>query len=187
MKYLITGLGNIGDEYANTRHNIGFVVADALAQDAKVSFDSDRLASVAKFRLKGHQVTIIKPTTYMNLSGKAVRYWMQQENIPVENILIVTDDVDLPPGSLRMRPKGSGGSHNGMNSVIEVLGSNEFPRLRFGIGSNYPRGMQIDYVLGRWTKEEEKLFIDRVPMAVEMIKTFVLSGVANAMNSYNNK
>ena len=187
MKYLIVGLGNIGEEYANTRHNIGFILADALVQDAGVTFSSGRYASVAEFRLKGRQVVVIKPSTFMNLSGKAVRYWMQQENIPIENVMVISDDVDLDLGIFRMRGKGSGGSHNGLNHIIEVLGSSDYPRLRIGIGKDYPRGLQVDYVLGRWSREEEKVLLERIPLAVKMIKTFITSGLTMAMNGFNNK
>jgi peptidyl-tRNA hydrolase, PTH1 family len=187
MKYLIVGLGNIGEEYANTRHNIGFIVADALAQSAGVTFTTDRYAAVANIRVKGRILVIIKPSTYMNLSGKAVKYWMQKENIPVENVLVITDDVDLALGALRMRPKGSGGTHNGMNSIIESLGNSDFPRLRIGIGDDYARGFQVDYVLGRWTRNEENTLLPRIGLAIEMIRCFVTAGIHQAMNDYNNR
>ncbi len=187
MKYLITGLGNIGDEYANTRHNIGFIIADALAQDLGVKFTTDRLAARAEARYRGKTVIIIKPTTYMNLSGKAYRYWLTQENIPIENSLVVVDDLDLDPGIFRLKTKGGGESHNGLNHIIETLGHNNFPRLRVGIGSNFARGFQVDYVLGHFTREEEKLFIERIPVAVEMIKSYIAAGATNTMNAFNNK
>lgn len=187
MKYLIAGLGNIGDEYLNTRHNIGFIIADALASDLGVKFVTDRLASRAEARYRGKTVVIIKPTTYMNLSGKAYRYWLTMENIEVENSLVIVDDLDLDPGVLRLKTKGSGGTHNGLNNIIEMLGNNEFPRLRVGIGNDFARGFQVDYVLGRFTKQEEKLFIERIPVAIEMIKSFIMSGSTNTMNAYNNK
>lgn len=185
MKYLVVGLGNIGDEYADTRHNIGFVVADAVAGSLQVSFGPGRYASVAKGKLKGRSVTIIKPTTYMNLSGKALRYWMTRENILPENILVVVDDLALPLGTLRLRKQGSDGGHNGLISIIGTIGTTEFPRLRVGIGSDFAKGYQIDYVLGRWTKEEEKVLIPRIETAVEMIKCFILQGVDRAMNLFN--
>ncbi|MFC2102120.1 aminoacyl-tRNA hydrolase [Bacteroidota bacterium] len=185
MKYLIVGLGNIGDEYADTRHNIGFIVADALAFSLKTTFESGRHASVAKGKLKGRSVTIIKPTTFMNLSGKALRYWMNQENIPLENILVVVDDLALPLGALRLRKRGSDGGHNGLISIIEMIQTIDLPRLRVGIGNDFAKGYQVDYVLGRWTKEEEKLLIPRIETAVKMIQTFVLQGVDKAMNQYN--
>jgi PTH1 family peptidyl-tRNA hydrolase len=187
MKYLIIGLGNIGDEYADTRHNIGFIVADALAASLKSTFSVDRYASVAKGTLKGRGLVIIKPSTYMNLSGKAVRYWMQKEDIPKENIIVVVDDLALPLGALRMKTKGSDGGHNGLISIIELLESTEFPRIRFGIGNDFARGYQVDYVLGRWTSEEEKALLPRINDCVEMIKSFVLIGPERTMNFFNKR
>jgi PTH1 family peptidyl-tRNA hydrolase len=187
MKYLIVGLGNIGDEYADTRHNIGFIVADALAAEGKATFKTDRYASVARVSLKGRSIVVIKPSTYMNLSGKSVRYWMQKEDIPLENILIVVDDLALPLGSLRMRKKGSDGGHNGLISIIEYLESSEFTRIRFGIGNDFAKGQQVDYVLGRWTGEEVKTLVPRVKEAVEMIKSFVLLGPDRTMNLFNKR
>lgn len=186
-KYLIVGLGNIGEEYANTRHNIGFIVADALAYDLGVKFELERHAFKAESRLKNKLLIVLKPTTFMNLSGKAVKYWMDKEKIPLENILIVTDDVDLDLGVLRMRTKGSGGSHNGLNHIIETLIISDFARLRFGIGKDYARGFQIDYVLGRWSAKEEKILLPRIETAVSIIKSFVLAGAAQTMSEYNNK
>ncbi len=186
-KYLIAGLGNIGDEYANTRHNIGFIVLDALAQELKVEMTIQRHAFMCEARIKGRKLILIKPTTYMNLSGKAVRYWMDKENISIENLLVVVDDIDLDTGVLRLRPKGSGGSHNGMNHIIETLDTNEFARLRVGIGNDFAKGFQVDYVLGRWTSAEEKIMLEKIPLAVEMIKTFVLSGAQFTMNTYNKR
>ncbi len=187
MKYLIVCLGNIGEEYANTRHNIGFIVGDALAADFGVKFTTDRYASRAEARFRGKTLVIIKPTTYMNLSGKAYRYWLTQENIAIENSLVVVDDLDLDPGVLRMKTKGSGGSHNGLNHIIGILGHTDFPRLRVGIGNNFARGFQIDYVLGRFTREEEKIFLEEIPLASEMIKNFVIAGATPTMNLFNNK
>lgn len=187
MKYLVVGLGNVGDEYVNTRHNIGFVVADAFAFDRKVTFESGRYASVAKASLKGRGFIIIKPTTFMNLSGKAVRYWMNKEEIEPENLLVVVDDLALPTGSLRLRKKGSDGGHNGLISIIESLGTTDFARLRVGIGDDFAKGTQIDYVLGRWTREEEKLLLPRIGTAVEIIKSFALAGVDRTMNLFNKK
>jgi len=185
MKYLIVGLGNIGDEYVDTRHNIGFIVADALALSLKTSFESGRHASVAKGRLKGRSIVILKPTTFMNLSGKAIRFWMNKEKIPSENILIIVDDIALPLGSLRLRKRGSDGGHNGLISIIEILQTVDFSRLRVGIGNDFAKGYQVDYVLGRWTKEEEKVLIPRIETAVEMIQCFILQGVDRAMNLFN--
>jgi PTH1 family peptidyl-tRNA hydrolase len=187
MKYLIAGLGNIGSEYANTRHNAGFLVADALAQSTGASFETLRLAMIAQTRFKGRQMVVIKPTTYMNLSGKAVKYWLDKEKIPIENLLVIFDDIDLDTGVLRMRPKGSGGTHNGINDIIDTLGTNEFARLRVGIGNDFARGFQVDYVLGQWTRSEEKIMLEKIPMAVEVIQSFVFAGTQQTMNRYNNK
>ena len=187
MKYLITGLGNPGDEYANTRHNIGFVVIEALAGNLGAKFSIDRHAWLAEARLKNKELILLKPNTYMNLSGKAVKYWLDKEKIPLENLLVIADDVDLDTGVLRLRGKGSGGSHNGLNHIIETLGTQEWPRLRVGIGKDYARGFQVDFVLGEWTKAEEKLMVPRVELAVEMIKSFVLAGITQTMSYFNNR
>jgi peptidyl-tRNA hydrolase, PTH1 family len=187
MKYLIAGLGNIGEEYANTRHNIGFIVLDALAQELKTGFTIQRHANHAETRLKGRQLVLVKPTTYMNLSGKTIKYWLDKENIPVENLLVVVDDIDLDTGVLRLRPKGSGGTHNGLNHIIETLGHSDFARLRVGIGKDFAKGFQVDYVLGKWTKAEEKIMMEKIPLAVEMVKSFVLAGTQLTMNQYNNR
>ena len=186
-KFLIIGLGNIGEEYANTRHNIGFIVADALAFELGVKFTIERHAYKTEAKLKNKLLIILKPTTYMNLSGKAVKYWMDKENIPLENILVVTDDVDLDLGVLRLRTKGSGGSHNGLNHIIETLLFSDWARLRFGIGKDYARGFQVDYVLGRWSTKEEKILLPRIESAVSIIKSFVLAGAAQTMSDFNNK
>jgi len=186
-KFLIAGLGNPGPEYANTRHNVGFIVLDALAQDAAVSFSPGRYAEVAQFRLKGRIFFLIKPSTYMNLSGKAVRYWMEKEEIPIEQLLVISDDVDLPPGTFRIKPRGSGGTHNGLNSIIEYLGSQDFPRFRIGIGNDYARGFQVDFVLGKWTRHEEALMIPRVKLAVEAVKSLGLAGLQLTLNLYTNR
>jgi PTH1 family peptidyl-tRNA hydrolase len=175
MKYLIAGLGNIGDEYAGTRHNIGFSVLDALARLSGVSFISGRYADVAKLKVKNKSLILIKPSTFMNLSGKAVRYWLETEKIPIENLLVVVDDIALPPGQLRLRMKGGPGGHNGLISIIETLETDEFARLRFGIGNDFAKGYQTEYVLGKWSAAEEELLIPKVGEAVEMIKTFVLT------------
>lgn len=187
MKYLIVGLGNIGDDYADTRHNIGFLVADALAATGDASFKSDRHAAVTKITLKGRTLVVIKPSTFMNLSGKAVRYWMQKEDISLENILIIVDDLALPLGALRLRTKGSDGGHNGLISIIEYLESSDFSRIRFGIGNDFAKGYQIDYVLGRWSDEETKILMPKVKEAVEMIKSFVLIGPERTMNFFNKR
>jgi PTH1 family peptidyl-tRNA hydrolase len=187
MKFLITGLGNVGDEYANTRHNIGFIIADALAQEAEASFTSGRYASVTHIRYRGKTLVVIKPSTYMNLSGKAVRYWMDKENIPAERTLVVTDDIALPMGTLRMRKKGGAGGHNGLENIILTLGSEQFPRLRIGIGNDFARGYQSDYVLGKWTRDEETVMIPKIKTAIEMIKSFLIRGIDQTMTDYNNK
>jgi len=187
LKYLIAGLGNVGAEYENTRHNIGFAILDALASDLKANFEIGRHAFIADAKLKGRQLLLIKPTTYMNLSGKAVKYWLDKEDVLIENLLVVFDDLDLDLGVLRMRPKGSGGTHNGINHIIETLETNEFARLRAGIGKDFARGFQVEYVLGKWTKTEEKVLIEKIPLAVEMIKNFVLSGTQNTMNQFNRR
>jgi PTH1 family peptidyl-tRNA hydrolase len=187
MKYLIAGLGNTGDDYIDTRHNIGFIVADALAQEGKAVFRTDRHAAVTRLSLKGRTIVVIKPSTYMNLSGKAVRYWMQKEDIAIENILVIVDDFALPLGAIRMRKKGSDGGHNGLISIIEYLESTEFTRIRFGIGNDFAKGYQVDYVLGRWSNEETKVLIPRVKEAVEMIKSFILAGPDRTMNIFNKR
>ena len=190
-KFLIVGLGNIGDEYAHTRHNIGFKIADALTgalakEDSDKNFSSDKRYAMVSYRgFKGRKLTIIKPSTYMNLSGKAVNYWMTQENIASENILVVTDDIALPFGKLRLKKKGSDGGHNGLTSVIETLGTNEFPRLRFGVGNEFRKGGQVDYVLGKWSEEEKKLLDEKISAAVECVKSFVTAGLDRTMTDFN--
>lgn len=185
MKYLIAGLGNIGDEYANTRHNIGFLVVDAFARLSGISFTTSRYAFTCKVKVKNHELLLIKPSTYMNLSGKAVRYWLEKEKIPIENLLVVVDDIALPPGQIRIKLKGGDGGHNGLYSIIENLETKEFARLRFGIGKYFPKGYQSEYVLGPWTKEEEEMLAPRLLEAVEAIKTFVLEGPDRAMTKFN--
>ncbi len=187
MKYLIAGLGNIGDEYADTRHNIGFAVTDALAMNLKATFEVGRLASVARMSLKGRTIFAIKPSTYMNLSGKAIRYWMQKEDIPKENILVIVDDLALPLGALRLKTKGSDGGHNGLISIIETIETTEFSRLRVGIGNDFAKGYQVDYVLGRWTPDETKILLPRIEITVELIKSFVLVGAERTMNYFNKR
>jgi len=187
MKYLIACLGNIGSEYNNTRHNIGFDIADALATDLKGTFKVERLASVCNTKYKARTLVIIKPTTYMNLSGKAVKYWLDKEKISIENLLVVLDDIALPFGTLRLRPKGSDAGHNGLSDIIQTLGTNQFARLRFGVGNDFQRGRQVEYVLGKWPKEEEKELPFKINNAVEIIKSFTTIGLARTMNSYNNK
>ena len=187
MKYLIACLGNIGAEYANTRHNIGFMVADHLAKDLECTFTTSRLAMVSEMKYRGRQMIVIKPTTYMNLSGKAVKYWATQEKIPMENILVVCDDLALPVGTLRMRKKGSDGGHNGLKDIIESLGSSDFCRLRFGIGNDFAKGQQVDYVIGEWKQQDIDEIQPRLDLAAEIIKSFVAIGPDLTMNQYNNK
>ena len=187
MKYLIVGLGNIGPEYRNTRHNIGFKILDALAGASNFSFDSARYAFKGEMRYKGRTLVCIKPTTYMNLSGKAVNYWMKEENISKENILVITDDLALPFGTLRLKTKGSNGGHNGLKDIELVLNSNEYPRLRFGVGSNFQRGRQVDYVLSDWTEEEEIALEERIEKSIEIIQSFVTAGAELTMSAFNNK
>ena len=187
MKFLIAGLGNIGDEYADTRHNIGFMAVDALALNFKATFEVGRLASVARLSLKGRSLVTIKPSTYMNLSGKAIRYWMQKEDIPKENILIIVDDLALPLGALRLKSKGSDGGHNGLISIIETIETTEFARLRIGIGNDFAKGYQVDYVLGRWSIEETKILFPRLEITVDLIKSFVLMGTERTMNNFNKR
>ena len=187
MKYLIVGLGNIGAEYADTRHNIGFDVLDALAEASNTSFTTDRYGAVATLRSKGHTLVLLKPSTYMNLSGKAVRYWLDAEKIPRENLLVVVDDIALPFGTFRMRTKGSAGGHNGLKNITELLGTEEYARMRFGVGGDFPRGHQVDYVLGEWTAEEREAMPERLKLFGDAIRSFVSVGVALTMNTYNKK
>ena len=187
MKFLIVGLGNIGNEYAHTRHNIGFDVVNAFVLKHTGSFRTDRLAYVADIRWKGKRFVSICPSTFMNLSGKAVKYWMDKEKIALENILVIVDEVALPLTKLRLRPGGSDGGHNGLKSIHELLGTTQYARLRFGIGNNYPKGMQADFVLGKWTKDEEPLIKIKIDKSVEIIETFATQGIAAAMNWINNQ
>ncbi|MDD2562979.1 MAG: aminoacyl-tRNA hydrolase [Salinivirgaceae bacterium] len=187
MKYLIVGLGNIGEEYKNTRHNIGFNIVDAIAEKTKTTFQSGRYGSLAIAKIKGRQLFLLKPSTYMNLSGNAVRYWMQMEKIPLENVLIIADDIALPLGKVRLRMKGSDAGHNGFKHIIEVLGTDAFARLRFGIGDDFPKGFQVDFVLGNWSPEESTEIEKRLSVCVEATQCFVMMGIQKAMNEYNNK
>lgn len=187
MKYLITGLGNIGKEYHNTRHNIGFTILDALAGASNVFFSENRYGATAELKIKGRTVVLLKPGTFMNLSGNAVRYWMQKEKIEPENLLVVVDDVALPFGTLRLKPKGSDAGHNGLKNIQEVLGHTNYARLRFGIGNDYPRGHQVEYVLSSWTPEQASALSERCLKAAEIIKNFVLEGTELTMTRYNGK
>ncbi|MFO7873849.1 MAG: aminoacyl-tRNA hydrolase [Bacteroidales bacterium] len=185
MKHLIACLGNIGPEYHETRHNIGFMVADRLAEKKELSFTPARYGDMASFRHKGRMFFLLKPSTLMNRSGRAVLYWLNKEKIELNNLLVVTDDVSLPTGSLRMRPKGGPGGHNGLSNIIDVLGSSQFARLRFGVGSDYPQGFQSQYVLGKWSAAEREIIDPQIELACDMVISFGLQGVANTMNQYN--
>jgi PTH1 family peptidyl-tRNA hydrolase len=187
MKFLIVGLGNIGAEYEATRHNIGFTILDAFAKASNVVFTSQRYGAVVEVRLKNQRLLLLKPSTYMNLSGEAVRYWMQKEKIELDHVLVVVDDLALPFGTLRLRGKGADGGHNGLKNINQLVGSQNYARLRFGIRSDFPQGAQIDYVLGPLTTQEQELLPERVDKAVEAIKAFCLSGLSFAMTHYNNK
>lgn len=187
MKYLIVGLGNPGVQYEQTRHNIGFLVVEKLVTDLGGKFSSSKLADVAEVKLKGRILVVVKPTTFMNLSGKALNYWMQLEKIQRENILVITDDISLPFGKIRMKGKGSDGGHNGLKDIQEVLNSQEYARLRFGVGNDFPKGGQSDYVLGKWSSEEVDLLSERIDVASEAVKSFVAIGLNLAMTQWNNK
>jgi PTH1 family peptidyl-tRNA hydrolase len=185
MKFLIVGLGNPGAEYARTRHNIGFAVLDTLAGASNAVFSAGRYADTATVKHRGHTLVLVKPQTYMNLSGKAVRYWMQAEKVPIENVLVVVDDIALPFGKLRLRARGSDGGHNGLHNIIWTLESDAFPRMRFGVGGDFPRGMQIDYVLGEWTNDEKAALPEKIDTAIEAIRSFVSLGVEKTMTAFN--
>lgn len=187
MKYLIVGLGNPGDEYQNTRHNIGWQMAEALANSVGGTWEDKRYGFVCHARVKNAELVILRPTTYMNLSGQAVRYWMQQEKIPLENLMVLVDDLALPFGSLRIRGKGSAGGHNGLKNIEQCLCTPNYARLRFGIDSDFHKGGQIDYVLGQWTPEEQAKMEERMQMTTDTIKSFCLQGLERTMNQYNGK
>lgn len=187
MKYLIVGLGNIGAEYDSTRHNTGFRVVDALAQQQNATFQDKRYGFVAKTRVKNAELILLKPSTYMNLSGNAVRYWMQQEKVPLENILIIVDDLSLPVGAIRIKQNGSAAGHNGLKHIAQMLSTENYNRLKFGIGNDFPRGGQIDFVLGKFSPEDDKLMDQKALVACDAIKAFCLSGIQFAMCNYNNK
>lgn len=187
MKYLIVGLGNVGSEYENTRHNCGFMAVDALAKESDARFQLDRHAYRAEIKHKGRTLILIKPTTYMNLSGKAVKYWMMMEKVPIENVLVVVDDIALPVGQLRMKKQGSGGGHNGLGNIEQLLGTNQYCRLRIGVGNDFGRGQQIDYVLGQFTSSELAVLEPQLLKAVEGIKAFCTVGPDRAMNMFNEK
>lgn len=186
-KFLVVGLGNIGAEYVNTRHNIGFKILDYLANQESVSFQTQKLGDVAELKIKGRTIVLLKPNTYMNLSGKAVKYWMEKENIEKENILVITDDLNLSFGSIRIKTKGSDGGHNGLKNIQLLLNTTEYPRFRFGISDAFKKGKQVDYVLGEWTVEEKLALEERLVLSSEIIKSFALAGLNTTMNLYNGK
>lgn len=187
MNYLVAGLGNIGAEYAKTRHNMGFMVLDAWAKASNISFSTERYGDVAEISVKGRKITLLKPSTYMNLSGNAVRYWMNKLDIPVENVLVICDDLNLPFGSLRMRKKGSDGGHNGLKNIQELIGTQDYCRIRMGIGNEFKQGGQVDFVLGALNEEQEKQMPQICDAVIAGVKDFVLAGPDRAMNSFNKK
>ena len=186
MKFLIAGLGNVGNEYAHTRHNIGFDVVMAFVARHGSQLQTDRLAYRAELRWKGRIFSCICPTTFMNLSGKSVKYWLDKEKIDLQNMLVVLDDLALPLSRVRLRPGGSDAGHNGLKSIQEALGTSDYPKLRFGIGNDYPKGMQTDFVLGKWRPDEAPIVKKKIDLCVEMIETFATAGISNAMNKFNN-
>ena len=185
VKYLIAGIGNIGAEYKNTRHNIGFQILDALAGASNISFSDKRYGFVAEYKFKSRTFILLKPTTYVNLSGRAVNYWLQKENIMLENLLVIVDDLALPFGTVRLKAKGSDGGHNGLKNISQVLGRNDYARLRFGIGDNFHKGFQVDYVLGEWSTAEQKELPEKIDNCIEIIKSFGTIGVERTMNTFN--
>ena len=186
-KFLIVGLGNIGAEYVNTRHKIGFKVVDFFARKESVAFQTAKLGDIAEYKIKGRTIILLKPNTYMNLSGKAVKYWMDKENITKDNILVVTDDLNLSYGTIRIKTKGSDGGHNGLKNIQLLLNSTEYPRFRFGISDEFKKGRQVDYVLGEWNDDEKTKLPERLELASEIIKSFALAGLNETMNTFNGK
>jgi len=185
MKYLIVGLGNIGDEYKNTRHNIGFSVLDALASASDTSFTDRRYGGVCSIKYRGREFILLKPSTFMNLSGNAVRYWLKKEKIPIENMLVIVDDTALPLGSIRMRPGGSDGGHNGLAHINAILSTNDYARIRIGIGNGFRKGSQVNFVLGTWNDEEKKFIDERISLVIEMIRSFSTAGLELTMTKFN--
>jgi PTH1 family peptidyl-tRNA hydrolase len=186
-KFLIVGLGNIGEKYENTRHNIGFKILDNIAAKEAITFESEKLGSVATFRFKGRTFILLKPSTYMNLSGKAVSYWLTKENIAIENLLVICDDLNLEFGAIRVKAKGSDGGHNGLKDINTTLNTQQYARYRFGVGSQFSKGRQVDYVLGEWSTDEEKLLPERLEKGYELVKSFGTAGLNNTMNTFNGK
>jgi peptidyl-tRNA hydrolase, PTH1 family len=185
MKYLIVGLGNIGEGYKDTRHNIGFTVLDAMALASNISFKDKRYGAICEIGYKGRDLILLKPSTYMNLSGNAVSYWLKKENIPLENMLVIVDDIALPLGSIRMRPKGNDGGHNGLAHISDTLATNEYPRIRIGIGNSFRKGAQVDFVLGKWDPDEKKFMDQRILIVIDMIRSFAFAGVELTMTAFN--
>jgi peptidyl-tRNA hydrolase, PTH1 family len=186
-KFLIVGLGNIGAEYVNTRHNVGFKVLDFLAKKESLDFQTAKLGTIAEYKIKGRTLLLLKPNTYMNLSGKAVQYWMEKEKIEKENILVITDDLNLAFGTIRIKPKGSDGGHNGLKSIQQTLNTADYPRFRFGISDDFKKGRQVDYVLGEWDENETTKLPERLEMSIKAIESFVLAGLENTMTTFNGK
>ncbi|MDX1603024.1 MAG: aminoacyl-tRNA hydrolase [Salinimicrobium sediminis] len=186
-KFLIVGLGNIGPKYHNTRHNIGFKVLDHLAEKEGLVFESQKLGDLATYKFKGRTFLLLKPSTYMNLSGKAVNYWLQKEKVPLEHLLVITDDLNLPFGTLRVKTKGSDGGHNGLKDIQSQLGTTQYNRFRFGISDEFSKGRQVDYVLGEWDEEENKKLPERLDKSLEIIRSFGTAGINNTMNTFNGK
>jgi len=185
MKYLIVGLGNIGEEYKDTRHNIGFTILDAMALASNTVFNDGRYGAVSRIKYKGRDLILLKPSTFVNLSGNAVDYWLKKEKIAVENLLIVADDLNIPLGSIRMRHKGSDGGHNGLAHIIAILGTNEFPRIRFGVGNGFRKGSQVEFVLGTWNRDERKIVDERINVVIDMIRSFAFAGTDLTMTAFN--
>ncbi len=186
-KFLVAGLGNIGPKYHNTRHNIGFRILDALAKAEDLTFETKKLGDLTTYKHKGRTLILLKPNTYMNLSGKAVRYWLEKEKIPIENLLVITDDINLPFGTIRLKAKGSAGGHNGLKDIETQLNTSTYCRFRFGVGAQFNKGRQVDYVLGAWDKEEESAMSERLEKAIALIKSFTTAGLSNTMNTFNGK
>ena len=186
-KFLIVGLGNIGEKYEETRHNIGFKILDELASNEKITFESEKLGAISKFRFKGRTFILLKPSTYMNLSGKAVKYWLIKENIPLENLLVICDDLNLDFGAIRLKAKGSDGGHNGLKDINAVLQTQQYARFRFGVGAEFSKGRQVDYVLGKWDTDEIKQLPERLDKSIQLIKSFGTAGINITMNTFNGK
>ncbi len=186
-KFLVVGLGNIGPKYHNTRHNIGFRILDSFVKEEDITFETKKLGDMTTYKYKGRTILLLKPSTYMNLSGKAVRYWLEKEKVPLENLLIITDDINLPYGSIRLKAKGSAGGHNGLKDIETQLNTSKYNRFRFGVGAEFGKGRQVDYVLGEWNESEEAAMPERIEKGISLIKSFATAGLANTMNTFNGK